>query len=180
MLVPLLTTAAATAAAALVAELGVKVAAELGVTSIASGVAAFVGQSAAFAVERARREVASAAAGEARKLAQAEAARKLKSWAAGVAVQAATVTMSQAREAAATAVVTLNESQVPVVLGRTWTTQHDEKVRPAHAAAEGQRQPFGAPFDVGGYQMRYPGDTLAPPALTANCRCRLRYSITKG
>jgi hypothetical protein len=58
---------------------------------------------------------------------------------------------------------------------RTWITQQDDKVRPAHRAVNGETLPVMEPYDVGGFPMRYPGDPIAPPDLTRNCRCRLLY-----
>jgi HK97 family phage portal protein len=62
---------------------------------------------------------------------------------------------------------------------RTWITQRDDRVRPAHRAVDGENLPVLESFDVGGYPMRYPGDPIAPPGLTRNCRCRLLYHPTE-
>lgn len=59
-------------------------------------------------------------------------------------------------------------------LVKQWVTRHDNKVRAPHAAADGQIQLLGDPFDVGGTAMQYPGDPTAPPSLTINCRCVLK------
>lgn len=58
---------------------------------------------------------------------------------------------------------------------RMWVTQRDDRVRPAHRAVDGETLPVLEAFTVGGYPLRYPGDPIAPPELTRNCRCRLRY-----
>ncbi|MGG2460139.1 phage portal protein [Streptomyces sp. RGM 3693] len=58
---------------------------------------------------------------------------------------------------------------------RTWQTRLDDRVRPAHAAAEGQTLPVNEPFEMEGWPVRFPGDPLAPLSLIANCRCRLHY-----
>ena len=47
----------------------------------------------------------------------------------------------------------------------------DDRVRPEHRQAHRQIAASGEPFTVGGFPMRYPGDALAPPHLTVNCRC---------
>lgn len=52
-----------------------------------------------------------------------------------------------------------------------WWTVEDPRVRHAHRRAHGQAHPVGENFNVGGFPMRYPGDPLAPPDLTTNCRC---------
>lgn len=61
--------------------------------------------------------------------------------------------------------------EAPVI--REWVTAGDEKVRPAHVAADGQKRFVGTPFDVGGQGMNYPGDTSLGASLsnTINCRC---------
>lgn len=58
---------------------------------------------------------------------------------------------------------------------RVWCCREDEKVRAAHRAAAGQARPAGTPFVVGGYDLRFPSDPLAPPSVARNCRCWLRY-----
>ena len=60
-------------------------------------------------------------------------------------------------------------------LSKTWLTRKDAKVRTAHQFLEGKTVPFGDGFAVGGEVLRFPGDPLAPPSLTFNCRCRLRF-----
>jgi hypothetical protein len=58
-----------------------------------------------------------------------------------------------------------------------WSTMLDARVRDAHAEVEGQERRIDVPFDVGGYQLRYPGDNSlgAPLSLTINCRCSLKF-----
>jgi Phage Mu protein F like protein len=67
------------------------------------------------------------------------------------------------------------ESTQPLV--KIWRTRADGRVRAAHVAAHGQRQPLDGRFNVGGYQMRYPGDPAAPPSLTVRCRCMMTYDV---
>lgn len=52
-----------------------------------------------------------------------------------------------------------------------WVTRHDDRVRPAHVHADGQTVGIYASFEVGGFQLRFPGDPLAPAGLVINCRC---------
>ncbi|MFK0295634.1 phage portal protein [Streptomyces sp. NPDC090442] len=80
---------------------------------------------------------------------------------------AATATVNGAADAVAAA----NEHSIE----RTWQTRLDDRVRPAHAAVDGQTLPVNEPFEMEGWPVLFPGDPLAPLALTANCRCRLRY-----
>lgn len=54
-----------------------------------------------------------------------------------------------------------------------WVTVHDARVRPTHAAADGQVQDLGTPFHVGDAHLLYPGDPAGPLKETANCRCIL-------
>lgn len=62
-------------------------------------------------------------------------------------------------------------------LTKTWLTRKDPKVRAAHAFLEGKTVDFGDGFAVSGSMLRFPGDPLAPPSLTYNCRCRLRLKF---
>lgn len=59
---------------------------------------------------------------------------------------------------------------------KTWVTRKDEKVRAAHRVLAGKSIPMSSAFEVAGATLRFPGDPLAPPALTINCRCRLRIN----
>lgn len=54
-----------------------------------------------------------------------------------------------------------------------WVAILDSHTRLAHADADGQRRPPGVAFDVGGEQLRFPGDPLGDLDNTINCRCRL-------
>ena len=60
---------------------------------------------------------------------------------------------------------------------KTWITRKDSRVRNAHKFLEGKTVNFGDGFVVDGLALRFPGDPLAPPALTFNCRCRLRFGF---
>lgn len=57
------------------------------------------------------------------------------------------------------------------VMGRTWITRRDAKVRDTHAQAEGQTVYGDQKFMVGGYEAEYPGDPKLPPQERCNCRC---------
>lgn len=52
-----------------------------------------------------------------------------------------------------------------------WLATEDSRTRPTHRAAEGQRVPVGTPFNVGGFELRFPGDPSGPPQETIQCRC---------
>lgn len=63
---------------------------------------------------------------------------------------------------------------------KTWVTIIDERTRVDHFLANGQTVGIDEYFDVGGYSMLYPCDTLSDPSITAdeiiNCRCSIKYS----
>lgn len=52
-----------------------------------------------------------------------------------------------------------------------WLATEDQRTRPDHREADGQAQPFGSPFIVGGFQMMHPHDPTAPAKEVINCRC---------
>ena len=54
---------------------------------------------------------------------------------------------------------------------RVWRTMHDERVRPSHRKAYGQKRSATNPFLVGGAHLMYPGDVTGPIEEWANCRC---------
>lgn len=57
---------------------------------------------------------------------------------------------------------------------KVWLATDDERTRAAHRAADGQRQPLGSPFDVGGDGLQFPGDPRARDfGQIANCRCSM-------
>ena len=56
-----------------------------------------------------------------------------------------------------------------------WLSAEDAKVRPTHAAADGEIVPVGQSFTVGGELALYPGDPSLSDAEACNCRCTLVY-----
>jgi hypothetical protein len=58
-------------------------------------------------------------------------------------------------------------------LERVWLATDDNRTRHTHEVADGQRQPLGQPFIVGGFELRFPGDPLGPPQEVIQCRCTL-------
>lgn len=65
----------------------------------------------------------------------------------------------------------LQQAQTGQTMTKLWLAILDERTRPAHAIAHGQRVRVDQPFDVSGVDMSNPGDITAPVRLTANCRC---------
>jgi HK97 family phage portal protein len=65
--------------------------------------------------------------------------------------------------------------QVGRKITKMWLSERDSKVRPEHVVLDGNSVPFDKPFKVGGFDIRFPGDPLAPAHLTMGCRCRLRF-----
>lgn len=62
---------------------------------------------------------------------------------------------------------------------KVWNTQGDEKVRDAHARAEGQEASIDKPFYVGGEELMYPADPQGSASNIINCRCFITEKIIK-
>jgi HK97 family phage portal protein len=62
-----------------------------------------------------------------------------------------------------------------VVAGQEWIATRDARTRESHAAADGQVVAIGAPFDVGGHELAYPGDPNGGARNTVNCRCAVAF-----
>jgi HK97 family phage portal protein len=60
---------------------------------------------------------------------------------------------------------------------KKWLTRRDIRVREAHKFLDGKSVEIDKGFAVDGSVLRFPGDPLAPPSLTINCRCRLRFDL---
>ncbi|MGB3465028.1 MAG: phage minor head protein [Cyclobacteriaceae bacterium] len=54
---------------------------------------------------------------------------------------------------------------------KTWIAIEDEKTRPAHAFANGQKVLINEYYFVGGEYLYYPGDMRGSPGNVINCRC---------
>tara|TARA_Y100000004_G_scaffold196139_1_gene265210 strand:+ start:664 stop:1410 length:747 start_codon:yes stop_codon:yes gene_type:complete len=59
---------------------------------------------------------------------------------------------------------------------KQWLSLRDEKVRMAHRNLDGEKVPVQSAFIYNGIPIRFPKDPLAPPNLTINCRCLLKFS----
>lgn len=58
---------------------------------------------------------------------------------------------------------------------KEWLATVDDRTRPSHRAADGQRVPLTAPFDVGASQLQFPGDPTGPAEEVIQCRCTLLF-----
>lgn len=61
---------------------------------------------------------------------------------------------------------------------KTWDADLDGHERPAHRRADGQTRGLTDTFQVGGEDLRFPGDPAGSPANVINCRCKM--TIKKG
>ena len=62
-------------------------------------------------------------------------------------------------------------------VGLEWVTMNDSNVRSTHVEANGETVPSGLPFEVGGYELLYPGQPVGPPEIWINCRCVARPTM---
>jgi hypothetical protein len=63
---------------------------------------------------------------------------------------------------------------------KRWIAMEDNAVRETHAVADGQIVRIGGTFDVGGYDLRFPGDPVGPPSIWINCRCIIQPVARTG
>jgi hypothetical protein len=75
----------------------------------------------------------------------------------------------------------LAAAQLPsdVAAGQEWISTRDERTRDDHADADGQVVTMGAPFEVGGEALLYPGDTGGDGGNVINCRCTVAFLTPK-
>jgi len=67
----------------------------------------------------------------------------------------------------------LAAAQLPadVAAGQEWISTRDDRTRVDHDEADGQVVAMGAPFEVGGESLLYPGDPDGDGGNVINCRC---------
>jgi hypothetical protein len=67
-------------------------------------------------------------------------------------------------------------------LDKTWIATLDQKTRPEHVKAHGQKVPQNSLFTVWGEHLMYPGDTGHGASLknVMRCRCESIMTVTKG
>lgn len=63
------------------------------------------------------------------------------------------------------------EEIMGIELEKVWLATIDQRTRPSHFAADGQRRKLDEPFNVGGADLDRPGDPSGPIAEIASCRC---------
>lgn len=56
---------------------------------------------------------------------------------------------------------------------KAWIATEDNRTRPTHHKADGQRAPLNGHFAVGGFPALFPGDPELPAQEVINCRCSL-------
>lgn len=63
---------------------------------------------------------------------------------------------------------------------KTWRTMRDDRVRDLHQPMDGVTVAAGEHFDVGGFNLLYPGQPVGPPEVWINCRCTLASAVTSA
>lgn len=56
---------------------------------------------------------------------------------------------------------------------KAWLATKDQRTRPTHREADGQRTLLSEPFLVGGARLQFPGDPRGPAQEVIQCRCSL-------
>ena len=60
---------------------------------------------------------------------------------------------------------------------RVWIAADGPRTRATHDAADGQRVGMNEAFNVGGFDLMYPGDPAGPAAEVINCRCAVIFEV---
>ena len=63
--------------------------------------------------------------------------------------------------------------EMGIKLEKEWLATLDSRTRSTHGMLDGQHVPVDGMFRVENYEIRYPGDPTAHPAMVYNCRCTL-------
>jgi len=65
---------------------------------------------------------------------------------------------------------------------KTWITMRDDRVRETHVPMHDVTVGSLETFDVGGFDLLYPGQPVGPPEIWINCRCKLAVggTLTSG
>jgi uncharacterized protein with gpF-like domain len=59
------------------------------------------------------------------------------------------------------------------ILSKTWHAHSDDRTRTDHRTVDGQKVPFHQPFQVGAWNLMFPGDPNGPADEVINCRCNM-------
>lgn len=62
---------------------------------------------------------------------------------------------------------------------KEWLATLDKHTRDTHRILDGEVMQIDKNFEVNGFKIMYPRQPSAPPAMTINCRCRLKYNFPK-
>lgn len=62
-------------------------------------------------------------------------------------------------------------AEMGIEMTKEWVATLDDRTRPEHQDADGQEVPYDEPFEVGGEEMMYPGDSSGSGWNIYNCRC---------
>lgn len=87
--------------------------------------------------------------------------------------RARTVARTEVISAYNGATATIAQQSPAGIAAMEWLATPGSRTRASHRQADGQQQPVGGTFSVGGHQMAYPGDPSAPAREVVNCRCAL-------
>lgn len=61
-----------------------------------------------------------------------------------------------------------------------WVSMLDDAVRTTHLETHGQIRSVQGTFNVGGFDLRYPGEPVGPPSIWINCRCLVQPAARTG
>lgn len=70
-----------------------------------------------------------------------------------------------------------NAQSLGINVKKEWLATLDGRTRDQHGRLDGQKVDLDKPFVVDGFEIQYPGDPTAKPALVYNCRCTLVADI---
>ena len=62
---------------------------------------------------------------------------------------------------------------------REWVATMDNRTRHEHRLLDGQRRKVDEPFEVEGETIMFPSDPTAAPHMVYNCRCAMKWVLTK-
>lgn len=86
----------------------------------------------------------------------------------------AVTTVHTMANAGSQAAMLMLQARTEKPLTKEWVSREDERVRPTHHEADGQRVPVSGMFTVGGFPMLHPGDPDAPASEVVGCRCSMK------